>query len=266
MEDLLSEIRDTRRQAQAERDAATEARHRSEAWATKLESGVRDLESERARVLNEARAQAEREVALAHETVQALLRRAESAATREAAAEARSGLDAVVEALATREPGPGAVVPAAPADLAPGARVRVVSFGTEGEVVGVKGSQVEVQVGRMRLTARLRDIELLAPAPEPEVAESGVHLRRAAASPAAVPVELDLRGLRVEDGLQRLDAYLDEAVLSGMPFSRIIHGHGTGAMKAAVRDALRRAHPQVKRFRPGEQGEGGDGATVAYFE
>lgn len=263
MEDLLAEIRATRRQAQADRDAAAEARRRSEDWAAKLESGVKDLESERAKVLNDARAQAEREVALAQEAVQTLLRRADSANTREAAAEARAGLDAVAEALGTREPGPGAVVPVAPESLATGARVRVVSFGAEGEVLEVRGSQVEVQVGRMRLMAGLRDIELLSPPPEPEAAASGVRVLRTAAA-AAVPVELDLRGLRVEDGLRRLDTYLDQAVLSNMPFSRIIHGHGTGAMKTAVRDVLR-VHPAVKRFRPGEQGEGGDGATVAYY-
>jgi DNA mismatch repair protein MutS2 len=80
-----------------------------------------------------------------------------------------------------------------------------------------------------------------------------------------MPIELDLRGQRVEDGLAALDAYLDRAVLSGLPWVRVIHGHGTGAMKSAVREALR-AHPSVRRSRPGEKGEGGDGATVVYFE
>jgi DNA mismatch repair protein MutS2 len=69
----------------------------------------------------------------------------------------------------------------------------------------------------------------------------------------------------VEDGLSALDTYLDAAVLSGLPWVRIIHGHGTGAMKSAVRDALKH-HPSVRRYRAGDQGEGGDGATVVYFD
>jgi DNA mismatch repair protein MutS2 len=77
-------------------------------------------------------------------------------------------------------------------------------------------------------------------------------------------LELDLRGLRVADGLDTVDAYLDDAALVGMPFVHIIHGHGTGAMREAVRDQLRN-HPLVARSRPGERGEGGNGVTVVYL-
>lgn len=65
-------------------------------------------------------------------------------------------------------------------------------------------------------------------------------------------------------GLSALDTYLDAAVLSGLPSVRIVHGHGTGAMKSAVRDALKHP-PNVRRYRAGDQGEGADGATVVYF-
>jgi DNA mismatch repair protein MutS2 len=204
-------------------------------------------------------------LALAREAVQRLLRQAESATTRAAVAEAAGGLDVVAAALDVREPGPGAVVRLAPADLVPGRQVRVLSFNQVGEVMAVKGDEVDVQLGRLRLTVPLRDLEPVASAPAPAVTSEAVHLKRAASAPVDLPIELHLRGLRVEDGLERLDAYLDDAVLSGLPWVRIVHGHGTGAMKAAVRDTLRR-HPQVKRYRPGERGEGGDGATVVYFE
>ncbi len=71
--------------------------------------------------------------------------------------------------------------------------------------------------------------------------------------------------MRVDDGLDALDRHLNAALLAGLPWVRIIHGHGTGAMKTAVRDALR-GYRHVRKSRPGERGEGGDGATIAYFE
>jgi DNA mismatch repair protein MutS2 len=75
-------------------------------------------------------------------------------------------------------------------------------------------------------------------------------------------LELDLRGQTKEDALLRLDRYLDEAYLSGLPWVRIIHGKGTGVLRAAVRDALK-DHPLVAVCEPGKDGEGGDGVTVA---
>jgi DNA mismatch repair protein MutS2 len=74
--------------------------------------------------------------------------------------------------------------------------------------------------------------------------------------------ELDLRGETTEEALYRLDRYLDDAYLVGLPWVRIIHGKGTGALRAAVGDALR-AHPLVNSYEPGKEGEGGDGVTVA---
>jgi DNA mismatch repair protein MutS2 len=77
-------------------------------------------------------------------------------------------------------------------------------------------------------------------------------------------VELDLRGQRVNEILPRLDKYLDDAFLAGLPFVRIIHGKGTGTLRQVVRQQLR-DHPLVKSHRSGEQGEGGSGVTIAYL-
>ncbi|MFN8422942.1 MAG: Smr/MutS family protein [Anaerolineae bacterium] len=71
--------------------------------------------------------------------------------------------------------------------------------------------------------------------------------------------------MRVEEAIEAIETRIDRALLQGAPWLRIIHGHGTGALKAALRDRLK-ANPSVKRFRPGERTEGGDGATVAYFD
>jgi DNA mismatch repair protein MutS2 len=75
-------------------------------------------------------------------------------------------------------------------------------------------------------------------------------------------MELDLRGLTVDDTLIELDRYLDTAYLAGLPFVRIIHGKGTGALRQAVRNELG-SHPLIGSFRPGDSSEGGEGVTVA---
>ncbi len=77
----------------------------------------------------------------------------------------------------------------------------------------------------------------------------------------AVPSTLDLRGARVEEALELLDRYLDDASLAGAGQVTVVHGHGSGALRDAVR-ALLSGHPLVGSWRPGERGEGGDGATI----
>ena len=72
---------------------------------------------------------------------------------------------------------------------------------------------------------------------------------------------LDLRGYRVEDALDSLEFYLDKASLANLSVVSIIHGHGTGALKSAVRDFLSTS-PYVAKFRPGEDAEGGDGISI----
>ena len=72
---------------------------------------------------------------------------------------------------------------------------------------------------------------------------------------------LDLRGLKVEDALDKLENYLDKASLANLSATTIIHGHGTGALKSAVRDFLSTS-PYVAKYRPGEDSEGGDGVSI----
>jgi DNA mismatch repair protein MutS2 len=72
---------------------------------------------------------------------------------------------------------------------------------------------------------------------------------------------MDLRGQTVEEALLEVDRRLDAAFLSGMPFSRLIHGKGSGRLREAIRDALR-GNPYVGSYRAGDPGEGGEGVTV----
>ncbi len=92
-------------------------------------------------------------------------------------------------------------------------------------------------------------------------AATAIAGRRAGAPPRAVPSSLDVRGARVDETLELLEGYLDRAATAGAGRVTIIHGHGSGALRDAVRTALA-THALVREWRPGEKGEGGDGATV----
>ena len=80
--------------------------------------------------------------------------------------------------------------------------------------------------------------------------------------PQSPGVEIDLRGLTAEEALPRVDKHLDSAALAGLPWVRIIHGHGTGVLKRAIREMLS-GHPLVTTYEAGQRQEGGEGVTVA---
>ena len=81
---------------------------------------------------------------------------------------------------------------------------------------------------------------------------------------ASPGMELDLRGNRVEEGIAKLDRYIDAAYLSGLPFGRIIHGKGTGRLRQAVRDYLKH-HALVSKITGAETNEGGSGVTIIHL-
>ena len=141
--------------------------------------------------------------------------------------------------------------------LLPGDRVWVPSLQTSGEVAAVGANDVEVKIGSFRVKLGQNRVELQQRGELPVIQSSGSLPK--AASPG---MELDLRGLTVDDMLVELDRYLDSAYLAGLPWVRLIHGKGTGALRQAVRDQLR-GHPLVSEFRAGENSEGGEGVTVA---
>jgi DNA mismatch repair protein MutS2 len=163
--------------------------------------------------------------------------------------------------------------PVDPAALAPGDRVLVVSLEKEAEVASVdrERNSVAVLIGG-NITSRYRFSELLSP-----IGGGKRPGRRTAAARPRVDVEpagpsvpttiqtryntVDLRGLRVQEALQKMESELDAMVRGGINCAVVIHGHGTGALKEAVRAALRQSLYSTD-FRAGEQGEGGDGVTI----
>jgi DNA mismatch repair protein MutS2 len=142
-----------------------------------------------------------------------------------------------------------------------GDRVWVASLQASGEVLALNeaAAEADVQLGNFRLKLPVKRLELRQKAvKEKETAGPRITLQTTVASPG---LELDLRGERVDEGLDRLERYLNDAYMARLPWVRIIHGRGTGAMRSAVRDILK-SHPLVGSMRSGEANEGGDGVTV----
>ncbi|MFA4837263.1 MAG: endonuclease MutS2, partial [Dehalococcoidia bacterium] len=145
--------------------------------------------------------------------------------------------------------------------IAEGDQVRLIDTSLTGTVISLlpKSSQIEIQAGQTRVRVGLEDVEKIAtPAEKP--AQKSYTVKRES-PPRKRLLELDLRGKRAEEIEPKLDSYLNDASLSSVGQARIIHGYGTGVVRQIVRDMLA-SHPLVKSFRPGEQGEGGDGVTV----
>lgn len=145
-------------------------------------------------------------------------------------------------------------------ELKVGQEVEVLSYGQRGSIIEkVDKDTYLVQLGilKMKIDAKdLNPIEAVAP-------KAKVNVQRKAGS--KVQTTLDIRGERVEEGLNRLSQYLDSALLSNHPMVTIIHGKGTGALRSGVQQALKR-HPQVDRFEYSPSNAGGDGSTIVYFK
>ncbi len=158
--------------------------------------------------------------------------------------------------------------PAEAALVQPGAEVVVPRLGLPGRVLTIRDGTVEVEVLGRRVRMPIRELEgALRPTSAERRAVQPERLPSVAvASPRGeVPYQLDLRGLRRDEALERLEQYLEDASLVGMPEARIVHGKGTGAIRQAVRETLRRSQ-YVSRFAPEPDASGGDGATQVWLK
>lgn len=142
-----------------------------------------------------------------------------------------------------------------------GGRVRHRALGWEGKLEKVHDGKAEVVVRGKHVRCVLGELVGLA-TPAAEQRRASVELRRPASDASVEPPrELHLIGKRVEPALEELEVYLDQALLAGEQEVRVVHGHGTGRLRDAVREHLRR-HAAVASSRPGADNEGGNGATV----
>lgn len=153
--------------------------------------------------------------------------------------------------------------------LTVGDRVEIVGLGSVGTLLEAPQGKkrVKVRVGESDLSVTVSGLVGLVgaggeePSPGPRLAQPDLTRRPAGPGDSGASMVLDVRGKTAEEALEETVASLDRAALTGAPFLRIIHGHGTGRLKTVLRDYLK-GSPYVATFRVGDRSEGGDGVTI----
>jgi DNA mismatch repair protein MutS2 len=257
--ELLAETESAERVAAEAREAAVAAAERARGREDELEQAIERVRASADREREQARVAAEQELADARAELRALRdemraarrasaepeidRRLGAASERAARAErALRELDRPLPVLAPLRPGDPVEAPEV------GVRGTIAAIdGDEAEVVGSGGQRVRIALNRLR-PSRSRD----------EAAEPAIRVNALARSD--VSDELDVRGQRAQEARDAVRAFVDEAALAGLPSVRVVHGRGTGAVRAAVREELDR-HPLVER----REAESQDGATLVHL-
>lgn len=269
--DLISQLEAARQQAQHDREEAA-----------RLLEEARQLRAESAKLERETAVRREEIIVKATEDAAALVRgiRREAEETindlrekisSQAAREREEGIRKARERLADMEgktrPRPRVARHAAgkiPDRVSVGEEFFIPRFNQKGLVVGIPGDGlVQVQIGAVRVTVSLSDLRHISGGRRSEGAVSLSGMLSAKAK--EISTQLDLRGMTADEALAEVDKYLDDASLASLPRVYIIHGKGTGALRAAVQRHLK-SHRLVKSYRLGEVGEGGAGCTVAELQ
>ncbi len=273
MENLLEGLQSERKAVEDERFHLSMERAETEYQRKQLEQERHKLEEQRVHILNEARAQARRELEeVQRELAKVKLDVNRGNITRGRLGESRQQIRSLEEKVVSlpeprgkrAEPEVGATLAVAQGPLQIGDTVRVLSFGQNAELLGLSAdrSEADVQMGALRIRVSVDNLERLSKrqAATEDRTASGVVLPRYEDRPE-IATQLDMRGWRVEAALEELETYLNDAAMSGMSSIRIVHGKGTGALRAAVRERLAH-HPLVKSYTSAPPQEGGDGVTV----
>jgi DNA mismatch repair protein MutS2 len=290
VEDLLTSVADQRRRMEEERAALL-----AELEAVEADRAAQKVYRER------AKARFDKETRVAHSEALAALKSARreiedirrELRARNAAEVSLEDLKAATRRLVT----PGAHVakheprraqppgtPATPDKMVAGAPVIVPRLGRVEVVALLVDQKVEVRVGSMRAVVPLSEVLIdthraarRAERQQPPVAEPGhpgqgttVELVEGVpaggrANARTVDTTVDVRGNRADEAVAQVDRFVDESLLAGRDAVFVIHGHGTGALRTAIRTHLA-SHKAIEKFRPGEQNEGGDGVTVAFLK
>ena len=266
---LLDDIRKERNRTSREREKLEKARARLETQTRELEKRLEKIEDERRDTIAKARAEGELEVAVLKQNIDSLKQQMKKAkqpleairAIEEKIEKMEEKTEAPVERRGIEDGGRSLVFGHSSIKL--GERVNVSTLNAEGVVTALGESDAEVQIGTLRVRARYSELQRInvnqAANQKPQAAVRRLSPVVNSKSPG---MEVDLRGLMSDDALDKMERYMEQAFLAGLPFVRIIHGKGTGKLRQAVREALR-GHEYVKSFEEGGDKEGGEGVTVA---
>lgn len=232
-------------------------RQRADEFAKVLETTVRDFEAESKRLVSASTDRVEQaRLRKVSESAAARMRgeaRSQVAAVRHAApASKRAAVAGVSDDQAQVELGP----------VEPGVDVFIAKLGQRGTVESVDGDRVEVRMGMLKMRVGRGEVERVARGADgPAATRLPAGITVQLDSDDMVPMELNLIGRHTDEAVEMLDKFLDEAFLGSLPGIRVIHGFGTGALKRAVTDFLKR-HPHVASFAPAPSSQGGGGATL----
>ncbi len=270
-DDLLDEIHRTREDIRRQQESITQTREELESQRAELQAKLSQVEDERRNIIAAARRNMQGEIEEFQREVRRLRNDMRDASlpleNLRAVQQAADGLNKSIQQPVEN----GTKSSDEPLDWTPrlGDSVWLEPLKAEGAIIELDKDEAMVQIGSLKVRTNLRDLK------KPTTAERKTSRRRRVTNyePArelALPkgqspgLELDLRGSRVEDALEKLDNYIDAAYLSGIPFGRIIHGKGTGALRRAVQERLHE-HPLISKAMAAPPKEGGDGVTLIYL-
>ena len=270
-EDVLSQLEEQRQQMETAREEAERLRRETQKIKEKSEEFNAQLKKEREKAMESARAEAQRIIEnaraaanAASDEIKALkkqLAEGDYANVDQRQTALRRNLNEAQSQL--RANMPQKERPAPTREIIVGDTVELLKLGTKASVLAInKDGTYQLQAGVLKMTAKKDEIYLLEqenPYKQKRIrpAHSGREMKLAAMSN-----EIDLRGMDTIEAICVLERYMDEAMRSNLPNVRIIHGKGTGAVRSAVQQSLRKMK-FVKSFRLGRYGEGEDGVTIA---
>ena len=272
-EDVLSQLEQQRQQMEsarleAERLKAETAKikQQSEEYHAQLrkerEKAMETARKEAQYIIEEARAAAN----IASEELKALRKQlqdsADATGINQRQAELRRNLNEVEDKIRAQKPQEKR--PEAKRKVMVGDTVELLKLGTKASVLAInKDGSYQLQAGILKLTAKPDEVYLLENENPYKAKGRPAHSGREMKM-TAMPTEVDLRGMDSVEAISVLERYLDEAMRSNLSSVRIIHGKGTGTLRAAVHQSLRK-NKFVKKYRLGVYGEGEDGVTIAEF-
>lgn len=273
-EDLLANLENSRLTIEKERAEIESYKKEVQALKQQLESKQEKIDQSRARILREANEEA-REILqsakeVADETIRTFQKAGAGSSIRELEKSRQKVRDKISEkndklALKNEKPNHKLLKPS---QIKLGESVKIVSMGLKGTISSLpdKNGKLFVQCGIIRSQVSLDDLILA----QEETINTGKMQRSSSgklkmSKSYSVSTEINLLGRTVDEALSELDKYLDDAYLAHLPSVRIVHGKGTGALRTAVHNYLRK-NKIVKSYRLGEFGEGDAGVTIAEFK
>lgn len=263
-ETILSDAEMTRRRAEEEMELAEQARQVHDTLVEELRTERAKLEREKAELKQKAKDEARKIVLDTRREMEQLImqiRAIKSIDQREADRIIQQNRDALRKSesnLSEELPQMKTANGKAPKSVVPGDRVTVVSVDKSATVLSKpdRNGEVQVQIGIIKMSVPLSDIRV-----SNEKVNNVVNVKVEYNPANTVGLELDIRGKLVDEAMPIVDKYLCDAHLQGLTEVNIIHGKGTGALRAGIQQYLKN-HPRVKAFRNGNYGEGDYGVTV----